>query len=46
MLPAAGAFGPDATAPPGVVLETPGDANRTSAFLNIRVADIQASYQE
>jgi lactoylglutathione lyase len=31
---------------PGVVLETPGDPNRTSAFLNIRVADIQASYQE
>jgi catechol 2,3-dioxygenase-like lactoylglutathione lyase family enzyme len=31
---------------PGVVLETPADRNRVSAFLNIRVADIQAAYQE
>jgi uncharacterized glyoxalase superfamily protein PhnB len=29
-----------------VVLEPPVDLNRTSAFLNIRVADIQAVYQE
>ena len=31
---------------PEVVLETPGDPNRVSAFLNIRVADIQACYEE
>lgn len=31
---------------PEVMLETPRDPNRTSAFLNIRVADIEASYQE
>jgi catechol 2,3-dioxygenase-like lactoylglutathione lyase family enzyme len=31
---------------PEVVLETPRDRNRVSAFLNIRVADIQAAYQE
>ena len=31
---------------PEVVLETPSDPNRASAFLNIRVADIQAAYQE
>jgi catechol 2,3-dioxygenase-like lactoylglutathione lyase family enzyme len=31
---------------PDVVLETPPDPNRTSAFLNIRVADIQACYEE
>jgi len=30
---------------PEVMLETPSDPNRTSAFLNIRVADIQAAYQ-
>ena len=29
-----------------VVLETPPDPNRTSAFLNIRVADIQAVHRE
>jgi catechol 2,3-dioxygenase-like lactoylglutathione lyase family enzyme len=31
---------------PEVVLEPPGDPTRTSAFLNIRVADIQAVYRE
>ncbi|MGC1209665.1 MAG: VOC family protein [Micromonospora sp.] len=31
---------------PDVVLETPPDPHRTSAFLNIRVADIQAVYAE
>jgi len=31
---------------PEVVLETPHDPNRTSSFLNIRVADIQAVYDE
>jgi lactoylglutathione lyase len=31
---------------PEVILETPPDPNRTSAFLNIRVADIQAVYRE
>jgi hypothetical protein len=31
---------------PEVVLETPSDPNRTSAFLNIRVADIQTAYRE
>jgi catechol 2,3-dioxygenase-like lactoylglutathione lyase family enzyme len=31
---------------PEVVLETPQDPTRTSAFLNIRVADIHAVYQE
>src|SRR6266516_1322181 len=31
---------------PEVVLETPPDQNRVSAFLNIRVADIQACYEE
>jgi catechol 2,3-dioxygenase-like lactoylglutathione lyase family enzyme len=31
---------------PEVVLETPTDPNRVSAFLNIRVADIQACYEE
>ncbi len=31
---------------PEVVLETPSDPNRTSSFLNIRVADIQAVYDE
>jgi catechol 2,3-dioxygenase-like lactoylglutathione lyase family enzyme len=29
---------------PEVILETPPDPNRTSSFLNIRVADIQAVY--
>ena len=29
---------------PTVVLETPPDPNRTSSFLNIRVADIEAVY--
>jgi uncharacterized glyoxalase superfamily protein PhnB len=29
-----------------VILETPPDPNRTSAFLNIRVADIHAVYEE
>ena len=28
-----------------LILETPRDPNRTSAFLNIRVADIQAVYR-
>jgi hypothetical protein len=31
---------------PEVVLEPPADPTRASAFLNIRVADIQATYQE
>src|SRR5256885_5329483 len=31
---------------PEVVLETPTDQNRVSAFLNIRVADIQRCYEE
>jgi catechol 2,3-dioxygenase-like lactoylglutathione lyase family enzyme len=31
---------------PEVVLETPTDPNRVSAFLNIRVADIQSCYEE
>jgi catechol 2,3-dioxygenase-like lactoylglutathione lyase family enzyme len=31
---------------PEVVLETPADPNRVSAFLNIRVADIQRCYEE
>jgi catechol 2,3-dioxygenase-like lactoylglutathione lyase family enzyme len=31
---------------PEVVLEAPRDLNRVSAFLNIRVADIQACYEE
>src|SRR5262245_13129132 len=31
---------------PDVVLEPPSDPNRANAFINIRVADIQAVYQE
>jgi catechol 2,3-dioxygenase-like lactoylglutathione lyase family enzyme len=31
---------------PEVILETPPDPNRTSSFLNIRVADIRAVYEE
>jgi catechol 2,3-dioxygenase-like lactoylglutathione lyase family enzyme len=31
---------------PTVTLEPPRDPNRTSAFLNIRVADIEALYQD
>jgi catechol 2,3-dioxygenase-like lactoylglutathione lyase family enzyme len=31
---------------PTVTLETPPDPNRTSSFLNIRVADVQAVYDE
>jgi catechol 2,3-dioxygenase-like lactoylglutathione lyase family enzyme len=31
---------------PGVVLEPPRDANLTNAFLNLRVADVQAAYRE
>ena len=31
---------------PTVTLETPPDADRTSSFLNIRVADIQAVYAD
>src|SRR5256886_12390214 len=31
---------------PTVTLETPSDADRTSSFLNIRVADIQAVYAD
>jgi lactoylglutathione lyase len=31
---------------PTVTLTTPPDANRTSAFLNVRVADIQKAYTE
>jgi catechol 2,3-dioxygenase-like lactoylglutathione lyase family enzyme len=29
---------------PDVILEPPGDPHRTSSFLNLRVADIRASY--
>jgi catechol 2,3-dioxygenase-like lactoylglutathione lyase family enzyme len=31
---------------PTVILETPRDSNRTSAFLNVRVADIHQVYKE
>ena len=31
---------------PEVVLEPPSDPNRTSSFLNLRVADIHEAYQE
>jgi catechol 2,3-dioxygenase-like lactoylglutathione lyase family enzyme len=31
---------------PDVILETPADPHRTSSFLNIRVADIRAVYDE
>ncbi|HWG61080.1 MAG TPA: VOC family protein, partial [Streptosporangiaceae bacterium] len=31
---------------PGVTLQTPPDPSRTSSFLNIRVADIAAVYQQ
>src|SRR4029453_5723663 len=31
---------------PDVILEPPSEPNRTRAFLNLRVADIQAVYQE
>jgi catechol 2,3-dioxygenase-like lactoylglutathione lyase family enzyme len=31
---------------PDVILEPPGDAHRTSSFLNIRVADIRKRYEE
>jgi catechol 2,3-dioxygenase-like lactoylglutathione lyase family enzyme len=31
---------------PEVILETPQDPNRVSSFLNIRVADIQAVYEQ
>jgi hypothetical protein len=31
---------------PEVILEPPTDPNQTSAFLNIRVADIQAVYRD
>jgi catechol 2,3-dioxygenase-like lactoylglutathione lyase family enzyme len=31
---------------PGVILSTPHDPNRTSAFLNVRVADIASIYKE
>lgn len=31
---------------PDVVLETPKDPHKTSSFLNLRVADIQACYRE
>jgi len=31
---------------PGVVLEAPRDLSRASAFLNLRVADIQAAYKK
>jgi catechol 2,3-dioxygenase-like lactoylglutathione lyase family enzyme len=31
---------------PEVILETPADPNRISSFLNIRVADIHAVYEE
>jgi catechol 2,3-dioxygenase-like lactoylglutathione lyase family enzyme len=31
---------------PTVILETPSDPDRTSSFLNIRVADIEAVYED
>ncbi len=31
---------------PTVTLETPSDPNRTSAFLNVRVADIKMTYEQ
>ena len=31
---------------PAVILETPPDPDRTSSFLNIRVSDIHAVYEE
>jgi catechol 2,3-dioxygenase-like lactoylglutathione lyase family enzyme len=31
---------------PEVILETPPDPNRTSSFLNIRVADVRSVYEE
>jgi hypothetical protein len=31
---------------PDVILEPPTDPGRTSAFLNLRVANIQTAYQE
>ena len=31
---------------PAVTLETPPDPNRVSAFLNVRVADVHACYQQ
>ena len=31
---------------PDVILETPGDSNRVSSFLNIRVTDIYATYEK
>ena len=31
---------------PDVILETPPDPSRTSSFLNIRVADVRAVYEE
>jgi lactoylglutathione lyase len=31
---------------PDVVLDVPSDPNRTSSFLNIRVADVQKAYRE
>src|SRR5438045_9175709 len=31
---------------PEVTLTTPADPNRTSAFMNVRVADIQKAYEE
>jgi len=31
---------------PEVVLDTPGDLNRVSAFLNLRVADVHAAYRD
>ena len=31
---------------PDVILEPPSDSHRTSSFLNIRVADIERSYEE
>src|SRR5438067_648725 len=31
---------------PEVTLTTPADPNRTSAFMNVRVADVQKAYQE
>ena len=38
--------GPPTDDKPTVTLETPSDPDRVSSFLNIRVADIQAVYEE
>jgi catechol 2,3-dioxygenase-like lactoylglutathione lyase family enzyme len=44
--PSEGVGGGPTADKPEVVLESPQDPNRVDAFLNIRVADIQACYEE